>query len=56
MLVVDLSEWCSLAMRLETANQDRLNELIAALRRIVEAEEKLAAVVALTSSVKSGQR
>lgn len=55
MLVVDLCEWCALAKRLRLANQERLDELLDALRRIVEAEEFRAAVSALTSTPKPGR-
>lgn len=44
MLVVDVDEWAELAKRLEAVNGARFDELLDALREIVEAEERLAAV------------
>jgi hypothetical protein len=44
MRVVDLCEWSALARRLERVNSERHDELLRALREIVEAEETLARV------------
>jgi hypothetical protein len=42
MVKVDLAEWLELAERLVSVNEDRFEELVAAMRDIVDAEEILA--------------
>lgn len=40
--VVDVSEWSELAMRLAVAGPEKHDELLEALRRIVDAQETIA--------------